>query len=167
MTSQSRPMRLVLDTNVWLDYYLGFRPGSRDADELVHLAINRDIYLLFAIQSLCDVYIQTSFLLKKQFRAQYAVIDDKAAIAIKQAAISFCDNMSELATAVGADASDVWVARKHYKIHPDLEDNLVVAAALRAEADYLVTNDRALRDKAPVAALSSSDLLALLEQNGG
>ena len=44
-----------------------------------------------------------------------------------------------------------------------IEDNLVVAAAQRADATYLVTNDEALIKHAPVAALAPADALALLK----
>ena len=64
--------------------------------------------------------------------------------------------------AVGADASDVWLARKYQRVHSDFEDCLVLAAATRAEVDLIVTNDDALLRHSPIAALSSSDALALL-----
>lgn len=62
--------------------------------------------------------------------------------------------MDEIATAVGADSSDVWLVRKYQRIHADFEDCMVLAAAQRAKADYLVTSDEALLRHAPVAALS-------------
>ena len=63
---------------------------------------------------------------------------------------------------MGADSSDVWLARKYQRIHADFEDCMVLAAAQRAKADYLVTSDEALLRHAPVAALSVDDFLALV-----
>ena len=57
--------------------------------------------------------------------------------------------MRKQATAVGADESDLWTACNLRSVHNDLEDNLVVAAAQRADATYLVTNDEALIKHAP------------------
>ena len=48
-------------------------------------------------------------------------------------------------------------------LHADFEDDLVIAAALRAKADYLVTNDEGLLRHCPVAALDARDMVALLE----
>ena len=70
--------------------------------------------------------------------------------------------MDEIATAVGADSSDVWLARKYQRVHEDFEDCLVLAAARRAKVDFLVTSDDALLQHAPVAALSVDDFLALV-----
>ena len=48
-------------------------------------------------------------------------------------------------------------------LHADFEDDLIIAAALRAEADYLVTNNEGLLRHCPVAALDARDMVALLE----
>lgn len=58
--------------------------------------------------------------------------------------------------------TNVWFARKYKCVHEDFEDCLVLAAAQRAKADFLVTSDEALLRHAPVTALSVDDLLALV-----
>ena len=58
--------------------------------------------------------------------------------------------------------TNVWFARKYQRIHEDFEDCLVLAAAQRAKADLLVTNDEALLRHAPVVALSVNDFLTLV-----
>jgi len=62
---------------------------------------------------------------------------------------------------VGADEADVWLAAKYRALNEDLEDNLVLAAANRAKADYLITNDTQLIAKSPVPALTPRDWLAI------
>ena len=42
-------------------------------------------------------------------------------------------------------------------------DNLIVAAAQRSNATYLITSDELLIKHAPVAALTPSDALTLLQ----
>ena len=86
---------------------------------------------------------------------------------------SFCAdhvrNMTENATAVGADASDLWLADKYLALHRDYEDNLVLAACKRAQVDYLVTNDRKLLEHADIAAKTPRQMmpiLALAERGG-
>ena len=65
--------------------------------------------------------------------------------------------------AVGSDESDLWTACGLCNLHNDLEDNLIVAAAQRSNATYLITSDELLIKHAPVAALTPSDALTLLQ----
>ena len=44
-----------------------------------------------------------------------------------------------------------------------MEDDLIIAAAERSRADFLVTFDERLTRHAPVAALAPADVLALLD----
>ena len=67
---------------------------------------------------------------------------------------------------VGADESDVWLAKKHRGVHGDFEGNLVVAAALRADADYIVTNDEDLLKHSPVATVTPQAFVALMDAFG-
>ena len=71
-------------------------------------------------------------------------------------------SMGEMATVVPVDQSDLWIATKFRTVHEDLEDDLVLAAMERSQADFLVTSDETLLRKSPVAALSPHDLLALM-----
>lgn len=71
--------------------------------------------------------------------------------------------MSELATAVGCDAPDVWIAQKQKRLHPDYEDDLIIAAAIRMNATLVVTNDEELIRHAPVRAFSVEDALKYLD----
>ena len=87
------------------------------------------------------------------------------AIAIQEIAWSCIDNLDEIATAVGVDQSDIWLARKYRTFNSDFEDNLILAAAKRASADFIVTSDQALLTKATVAALTPQDMLNFLQTN--
>lgn len=60
------------------------------------------------------------------------------------------------------DEADLWLACRYRTLTWDLEDNVVLAAAQRAEADYLVTSDRALIQRATVAVLAPGDMTAVL-----
>lgn len=71
--------------------------------------------------------------------------------------------MMTLATVAPLDSSDVMEGRRLHKIHRDLEDNLVIAAALHANADYLATNDMKIIKHALVPSLSPADMLHLLQ----
>ena len=74
--------------------------------------------------------------------------------------------MRDIACAVAADESDIWMACRQRALTDDLEDNLVIAAA-SGHARFLATNDAALLRHAPVTALSAADALALISLDGG
>lgn len=158
----SQPSRVLLDTNVWLDAFDGARLRSHAANELIDVCVRRGIDLLYAVGTAKDVYYLVGASLKRQARATDPVLSEGQARAIATYAAACVTNMDEIATAVGADSSDVWLARKYQRIHADFEDCMVLAAAQRAKADYLVTNDEAFLRHAPVAALSVEDFLALV-----
>lgn len=158
-----RLMRVLLDTNVWLDAYDGNRLGSKRANELIDRCEKAGVELLYAAESVKDVHYLISASLKRQARKDGGALSESQAKAVSAYAFACVANMDEIATAVGMDSSDIWLAQKYRAIHTDFEDNLVLAAARRAKADCLVTNDDALLRHAPVAALSVDDALALME----
>ena len=158
----SQPSRVLLDTNVWLDAFDAARSRSRAANELIDACVHKGIDLLYAVGAARDVYYLVGASLKRQARAAGGVLSERQARAISAYAAACVANMDDVATAVGADSSDIWLARKYQRIHEDFEDCLVLAAAQRAKADFLVTSDVALLRHAPVAALSVDDFLALV-----
>lgn len=115
--------------------------------------------LLYAVGTAKDVYYLVGASLKRQARAAEGTLSEGQTRAVSTYAAACVANMDEIATAVGADSSDIWLARKYQRIH---EDCLVLAAAQRAKADLLVTSDEALLRHAPVAVLSVDDFLALV-----
>ncbi len=157
------PSTLLLDTCVWLDNYLGSRPGSVAAHGLIVEALKRDISLMYAVTTVKDFHYIVAQTLKRERRRAGEEVTEEAAGADNQAAWACVENMRGIATAVGMDASDVWLAEKYRTLHRDIEDNLVIAAAQRANADILVTDDHELIRHAPVAAMTPEDALKLLE----
>ena len=157
-----QPSRVLLDTNVWLDAFDGVRPRSREASELIDVCVRKGVDLLYAVCTAKDVYYLVGASLKRQARLAGEALSEGQVQAIAAYAAACVANMDEIATAVGADSSDVWLARKYQRINEDFEDCMVLAAAQRAKADYLVTSDEALLRHAPVAALSVGDFLALV-----
>ncbi len=154
---------IVIDTNVWLDNYIPHRAGHADAQRLLACARSCDVQLLYAVESVKDVFYVIAADFKATVRAQAGHVGDAEEAVAQQLAWSCVENMRTLANAIGADESDVWLAAKYRSLHGDLEDNLVLAATKRAGADYLVTGDRAFIEKATVPALTPRDWLVLHE----
>ena len=62
--------------------------------------------------------------------------------------------------------ADFWVASKLSAFNGDIEDNLIMACAERAKADYIVTRDKGLLRRSTVCALAPEDATALLRARG-
>lgn len=51
-----RASRLLLDTNVWLDYFLGVGPSLAAIEEIVSRGLKGKVHLLYAPTSAKDVF---------------------------------------------------------------------------------------------------------------
>lgn len=152
---------LLVDTNVWLSHYLGFRTDHSVASRFVSATIENQVPLYYAVHCVKDVFYQTEVALKRYAKAQGALTEASASAA-SESAWAIVTNLQEIATVVGADLSDVWLAQTYKEIHADFEDDMLAAAMKRCHADYLVTFDQKLRKRSPVAVLTPEELLCLL-----
>ena len=155
-------MKLLIDTNIWVDHFLKNRAGSSVATALLQSAVTHGVTLLYPIGSIKDVYYLLRTGYKAPARELRGDLGESAARAAEGTAWDCTRTMRDVATAVGADESDLWLAEKNHALHRDLEDDLVIAAAQRSGADYLVTVDKELRLRAPVATLAPEDMLTVL-----
>ncbi|MDO4404696.1 MAG: PIN domain-containing protein [Atopobiaceae bacterium] len=156
-------LKVLIDTNVWIDKYLMDRKLSGVSKSLLTLCIDDDIAVLYPLRSLHDVFWQVARDVERWVRQSYGDVSEQWAHVVNERAWDCINNMMEVGTPVGADGSDVWVAQHLREIHPDFEDNMVLAAAERAQVDYLVTSDTKLIQKATVAALTPQDMLVVLK----
>ena len=160
-----RETSFVVDTNVLLDYYIPDRPKSDDAKAFLDFALRHKelCSLLYSPHCLSNVFYLLTNTAKQRIRAEKGSLSQGEAEASAELAWGCIDHLQENATAVGADQSDVWLACKLRGVHNDLEDNLIIAAAMRANASYLITNDEKLIKHATVPALTPKDALAVLQ----
>ena len=156
--------KVLMDTNVWLDCYLPNRKHGPIARELLkRCAGNEDkIDILIPLHTLNDVFCQVSREAKQWVRKSTGSLSEAYAHAANGQAWDCIDRMLKIGAPVGADMSDVWLACHLREINPDFEDDMVLAAAERAQADFLVTSDEQLIRKATVAALTPEDMLKVL-----
>ena len=158
----SQQLVLLLDTNVWLDYYLPWRSGYAAAQRLIVGTFEQNQTLAYAVPSIKDVFYMAAAEHKRAERAATGALTESAARAATVAAWGCINNMQGIAIAIPLDHTDIWLASKQRPLQGDFEDDLVIAAAMRGKVDYLVTNDGALLRHCPVAALSSSDMCKVL-----
>lgn len=159
----SQQTSLLIDTNVWLDCFLPNRPEHVEATSLMLFAYEHGYPLLYPAAIAKDVFYLAANNFKRDMRNESGTLGGHDAATAIELAWGCVNAMRDRATAVGTDESDLWKACALHSIHNDLEDNLIVAAAQRANASYLVTNDEGLIKHAPVAALTPKDALALLQ----
>lgn len=154
---------VLVDTNVWVSHYLGYRSNHDEARAFITAAGKRGVTLYSPVHCVKDLYYLIAADLKN-FARESGRLDDNAVSAAQEAAWSCVRNLTEIAVVVGADLADVVEARALRAVHPDFEDDLLVSAAHRCSADYLVTFDRKLRTHCPVAALTPAEATTLLAQ---
>ena len=100
---------------------------------------------------------------KEYAREMQGTLTEDGAAASTNNAWEVAEGLNDVATPIAMDAADVWMARKLRSVHNDLEDNLVIAAAERANADYIVTSDAKLLQNPHVRALTAADMLTHLQ----
>ena len=155
---------LLIDTNVWITYFLGNRPGHEDARALLRTAIERGVDIAYPVASSKDLFFVIAKDIKVGYRSEHrGELTDSAAAAAEATAWACVEHLSELAIAVPCDHTDIWMATRQRKIHGDFEDDLVIAAAIRSHADLLVTLDERLRAHATVACADVKTALLWLE----
>ena len=156
------PLKIMVDANVWVDSFCVDHVESLAARAFIGQATETGASLFFPVHIAKDVLYVVQHELKRSALANGRVLDETSVRAIGDAALAFVRNMTENATAVGADASDLWLADKYLALHRDYEDNLVLAACKRAQLDYLVTNDRKLLEHADLAAKTPRQMMPIL-----
>ena len=156
-------MTLVLpDTNVWLDYFLPARPVHAASSALITRCLRQGVTLLTTSGILKDLCFLLELEQKRWLRAQGAEPSERQALVAREQAHACTQLVLDNSTLVCGTPNSARMALKLTSVHPDFEDNLIVAAALHARADMLVTNDAQLLRHSPAPALSSEDALAWL-----
>lgn len=158
----TRPLSILLDTNILLDLFDAARPGYEAADKLVKYAVENQVPLLVTPLSLKDFYYLQTRALKRTARGKRKRLSEDAAAAAEEFAWGCVEYLVELASVLSVGLVDVELARSLHRIHRDFEDDLLLATAQRAEVSCLVTSDVKLAAKSPVPTFNAADLLTLL-----
>lgn len=156
-------MTLLVDTNVWLDYFDPWRTSHEDAFALIDYAYAEGVGLAYFAGSLKDAYYLTSAIHKRRLRAAGREVTESEALACSEVAWGIVDAIRDLAVPVPLDLRAIWLARQQKALCFDLEDGLVMSAAELAGVDFLVTNDAKLARVSTVKAYSSADALTYLK----
>ena len=110
---------IMVDTNVWLDYYAIDRPNYKASHELMSYSFSHDIGILYPADIIKDVFYLVGSTTKHIIRAQSPDFTHDNAAAANEFAWSAVNHMRENAVAVGIGYADVWLAAKLRDVHND------------------------------------------------
>ena len=157
-----RPRSLLLDTNIWLDYFLGTGSSIDAISQIVESGASGSVSLLFAPTSAKDLfYILPRRLRRASGGTSPGCGEDASYRAVAWACV---ERMMELAVAAPLSHAECQLARMLGDELADFEDDLIVAAAETANADLIVTNDRAFLRSMPEACVTPERACRLLER---
>ena len=151
---------VLCDTNIWLDYYLGARRNHELVREFIIEGCRQGLSFMVPSSCLGDFFYLAQVEYKRALREVYGQLDDSQAMAAQASAWANLEHLLEFATVIGIDHGDTYIAMKYRALHGDYEDDLVIAAALRANVGCLVTDDEKLRFHSPVLTLSVTEAIA-------
>lgn len=154
--------RISLDTNVLVDYYLGREPGCSACVDIINLAQGKHALYVAAL-SLKDVYYLVGATLKRLQRQESGSLSQADAEACNEIAWSCVRHAMDIALVTNTGSRECFDAFVLRALHNDFEDNLVLASARSAEADFIVTDDERLLAQSPVAALAPEAMVKLLQ----
>lgn len=140
-------MRLLLDTNVLVDYYARREPFFDAAAKLRCAAYFGDVELWASAQSFADI----EYILRR-------AIPIDALRAMMRESLGFLNISTPSATDVHDAIASAW---------PDFEDFLVARSAERVRADYLVTRDANGFAQARIPVVSPTEFLSIMEKRHG
>ena len=149
-----RASRLLLDTNVWLDYFHGVGPGVAAIEEIVSRGLKGKAHLLYAPTS--------ANLISRRLR-QIDARGSSSSASFAAAAWACVRRMMEVADAAPHSYSECELACLLRSNFDDFEDNFIIAAAEAAKADYVVTSDRLFLQALPEDCITPDRAVTLLD----
>ncbi|GHU91442.1 DNA-binding protein [Clostridia bacterium] len=132
-------MRVLIDTNIFVDYLVDQAPFADNAERIIELCENGDIVGVLTASAVTDIY----YICRKVASHNQLLDSLKALFSI----LDIADvGKSDLLRAMDININD-------------LEDALVAQCAKRVRADYIVTRNEKDFTKSAVPAISPEDFL--------
>ena len=157
-------LKILFDTNIILDYF-GMSTSAQDCDmaaRLVTEILLRTDSFLTTSTSLKDFDYLFRLNMKRIARCEKGELLQEDADAISGIAFNILESIQEICNVVSEGSADVVLAHKLLKQHPDFEDCLLAAVAMRIQANCIVTRDERFIKHCPVSCLTPKDALALI-----
>lgn len=143
-------MRVVLDTNILIDYVLDREPFSEAASLIMELGYLGELELWMGSSQVSDlVYVMT-----EGGKASLAEHTKRTLTRLHKLIHVYATDEGD----VDAVASSVWT---------DLEDALVFQTACKTKADAIITRGATGFQRSPIRVFTGEELFAFLEQEKG
>ena len=152
----------LVDTNVWIDFFVDRSRRHEEAVDFIVVAQTRGVVLFTPIGATKDIYYIVASELKRMQLEEAGVVTESSARAADEVAWSCLSAVRKRSTVLGADSSDMIEAMVQRAAHGDYEDNLIVAAAMRARASHIITSDVQLQRHSPIPCVSIAEACALI-----
>ena len=149
---------IVVDKNIWLDFYLKERPLHEEAARFARTAEEYDAHLGTPADAANEVFYIVGKYLKQKVSENGGTVDECTARGINDFAWSCVDHMTDLAVSIPMDDRTAWLARHYRAVTPDYEDGSVLAACELCKARYLVTHDKGLAARASIPAKTAAEI---------
>lgn len=159
------PIKILVDTNVWLDYFLARSAHHKAVSTFIARAFEcENIVLYIPSLSLKDLAYQLASLMKLDARRAGKDITPDIAAAAREISWSCVRSVLEKALVAPISRTEVLGAFTYKRIHDDFEDDLVLAALDAVDANFLMTHDEALRRHMGDFCITAEEGLELLAE---
>lgn len=145
---------LLLDTNVWLDYFMGEGPCLNEISQIIACGQTNSLTLLYAPTTAKDLF----YIIPRRLRMRGGSDD----VSYAPAARACLNRMMEIAVAAPLSFPECELARALNKKFPDFEDNLIIAAAETSKVDFIVTQDKVFLGQVPEVCITPARAVELL-----
>lgn len=162
------PIKILVDTNIWLDYFLARGVHHHAVSAFIAKAYEReDIALYVPSLSLKDLAHQLASLMKLDARRAGKDITPDIAAAAREVSWGCVRSVLEKALVAPVSRMEVLGAFTYKRIHDDFEDDLVLAALDSVDANFLMTHDDALGRHVGDFCITAEEGLELLAELDG
>ncbi len=157
-----KPSKVLIDTNVWLGFFLGHDPCCRDVKAMLDSCCRHGVELFYAPAALKDLFYLLPRSMRRELVEEQGLDAGTGGVSFKpaaQAAVRFVMDLASAAPQTSAECELGWMLRN---THDDFEDNLMMATAETCGADYVVTYDGKLTSHFSPVCLRPEELSSLL-----
>lgn len=159
----TKPLKLLVDTNVWLDYFLARNPRHREVARLLATAAKSESAVLYvASLSLKDVAYLLACDMKRGARKAGREITPQVVAAARETAWACVRKVVDFALVAPVGHAEVLQGFAYKAVHDDFEDDLILGVAYRTGVDYIVTHDDELARRSPIPCLDATAACGLV-----
>lgn len=163
--SAQNPIKLLVGTNIWLDYFLARSSHHKAVAEFIGKATEREDIVLFVTSlSLKDIAYLLASQMKQDVRNAEKNVTADIAAAAREVSWACVRDVLDKALVAPIGSTEVLSACTLRHLHDDFEDDLILAATEASGAHGLMTHDRQLAQHASQICISAEEGLELLAE---